>query len=230
VTYTIDELAQASGLTVRTTRYYAGLGLLPAPERRGRVAVYSADDLARLGLVRALQEHGFTLSAIERILSRIPTDATAAELGVQRAMLTSWAPPAADLSRAELVERAGRPLSDEMVASLLQAGTVIRSDADTYAVQPGFEAHVAVFDLDIPLDGIAAAGEAVARHTTALAEELDQIFRRQVVAPYRARDHSDDEASSFEETVARLRQLTVEAVIGGFRRAADRVITRSLSG
>jgi MerR family regulatory protein len=32
---TIDELAMAVGLTVRTTRYYASLGLIPPPERRG---------------------------------------------------------------------------------------------------------------------------------------------------------------------------------------------------
>ena len=31
--YTVDELAAATGMTVRTTRYYAGLGLLP-PRRR----------------------------------------------------------------------------------------------------------------------------------------------------------------------------------------------------
>jgi DNA-binding transcriptional MerR regulator len=31
--YTVDELAAATGMTVRTTRYYAGLGLLPPPTR-----------------------------------------------------------------------------------------------------------------------------------------------------------------------------------------------------
>ncbi len=28
---TVDELAAVTGMTVRTTRYYAGLGLLPPP-------------------------------------------------------------------------------------------------------------------------------------------------------------------------------------------------------
>ena len=37
---TIDELSSAVGLTVRTTRYYASLGLIPAPIRQGRVACY----------------------------------------------------------------------------------------------------------------------------------------------------------------------------------------------
>jgi len=66
---TVDELAARVGLTVRTTRYYAGLGLLPPPVRRGRIAWYGAEHVARLELIRALQDHGFTLAAIERYLA-----------------------------------------------------------------------------------------------------------------------------------------------------------------
>ena len=55
---TIDELALSTGLTVRTTRYYASLGLLPTPVRRGRMAYYGPGHLARLHLIRALQDHG----------------------------------------------------------------------------------------------------------------------------------------------------------------------------
>ena len=45
---TIDELALSTGLTVRTTRYYASLGLLPTPVRKGRMAYYGPSHLARL--------------------------------------------------------------------------------------------------------------------------------------------------------------------------------------
>lgn len=87
---TIDELSVATGLSVRTTRYYASLGLIPPPVRRGRVAYYGPEHRARLDLVRALQEHGFTLQAIERYLQRLPDDVTPADLAMQRAMVTSW--------------------------------------------------------------------------------------------------------------------------------------------
>ena len=87
---TVDELAAATGPTVRTTRYYAGLGLIPPPTRRGRMAFYSAEHRARLELIRALQDHGFTLAAIEKYLSRVPEDASVEDLAVQRVMLTSW--------------------------------------------------------------------------------------------------------------------------------------------
>ena len=87
---TIDELAAAVGTTVRTTRYYASLGLIPPPERRGRIAYYGPVHRARLELVRALQDHGFTLQAIERTLAAVPEDAGVEDLALQRAMLTSW--------------------------------------------------------------------------------------------------------------------------------------------
>ena len=45
---TVDELATACGLTVRTTRYYASLGLVPPPVRRGRMAYYDQVHLARV--------------------------------------------------------------------------------------------------------------------------------------------------------------------------------------
>jgi DNA-binding transcriptional MerR regulator len=63
---TIDELSTATGLSVRTTRYYASLGLIPPPVRRGRIASYGPEHRARLDLVRALQDHGFSLQASER--------------------------------------------------------------------------------------------------------------------------------------------------------------------
>ena len=59
-------------MTVRTTRYYASLGLIPAPIRRGRVAYYDETHRARLEMVRALQDHGFTLQAIERYMATLP--------------------------------------------------------------------------------------------------------------------------------------------------------------
>ena len=93
---TIDALAAVTGVTVRTCRYYASLGLLPPPERRGRMAYYPASaHRGRLDLIRALQDHGFTLSAIEKYLARHPRSTPPPEtLAMQRLVLTSWAPAA----------------------------------------------------------------------------------------------------------------------------------------
>lgn len=110
---TIDELSAVTGLSVRTTRYYASLGLIPPPRRRGRIAVYGPAHRARLELVTALQDHGFTLQAIERFLARIPADATPEDLAVQRTLIMSWtseAPEDTDARlRSELLDLGLRP-------------------------------------------------------------------------------------------------------------------------
>ncbi len=228
---TVDELAAAAGMTVRTVRYYAGLRLMPAPERRGRLAFYSDIHVARLKLVRALQDHGLSLTSIEDYLARLPADGDADELAVHRLALTTWSPqPPERVSRAELDERAGRPLDTTALDVLLAIG-VLERDGEQFAMQPGFDAAVRVLELDISPAGVTAAGFAIKRHTEALAEELTDIFARQVIGPYRAQEqHSSEEAAAFQAAIVRLRELTLEAVVSGFQRASNQVINRSLRG
>ncbi len=224
---TIDSLAAVTGVTVRTCRYYASLGLLPPPVRRGRMAYYGIAHRGRLDLIRALQDHGFTLSAIERYLARIPLDASPETLAMQRSILTSWAPgPSEELTRDELERRAGRDVDERLLRHLVDTGAV-EPRGERYALQPGFDTALAVLDLDLPMDGILAAHEAIQRHTEALAQELTEIFRHQVLAPYRESRRSEGDDARFETTMARLRQLTLDAIVSGFRRASNQVISRS---
>lgn len=127
-----DELERVTGVPLRTVRYYVTRGLLPAPVRRGRVAYYSADHVARLEVVRSLQDHGFTLQAIERFLAALPQDISAEDLAMQRAMITAWPndpdAPGRVLQRAkdaglsrettratrEIIERHMRALAEEL--------------------------------------------------------------------------------------------------------------------
>src|SRR3546814_18413252 len=77
---TIDELAMSVGMTVRTTRYYATLGLMPAPIRRGRIAYYDESHKSRLEMVRALQDHGFKPQALEGYMAPLSPESPAQDL------------------------------------------------------------------------------------------------------------------------------------------------------
>ncbi|HET8604419.1 MAG TPA: MerR family transcriptional regulator [Marmoricola sp.] len=226
---TVDELAASAGLTVRTTRYYAGLGLLPPPVRRGRIAWYGARHRARLDLIRALQDHGFTLAAIERYLSRVPLDAGVEDLALQRAMLTSWTGDRHEsLTRRQLSQRAGRRLTDDDL-ELLERLRALRRDGDRYEPLAPFDITAQILGLGIPVESMVEASDAIDRHMDALADELTGILRTKVLAPFREQPHSEQDKVRFERTLGRLRQLTLEAVVAGFQRAANQVITRSLS-
>ena len=69
---TVDQLAARSGTSVRTIRFYTARGLLPPPQLRGRTGLYGADHLARLELIGELAALGFSLTAIEGQLGRLP--------------------------------------------------------------------------------------------------------------------------------------------------------------
>jgi len=62
--WTIDELAAAVGLPVRTIREYQRLELLPPPRREGRVGRYGPEHRSRLAIIGRLQERGYSLAAI----------------------------------------------------------------------------------------------------------------------------------------------------------------------
>lgn len=227
---TIDELALTTGLTVRTTRYYASLGLLPAPVRRGRLAYYGRGHLARLQLVRALQDHGFTLAAIERYLENVPMDASPAELAVQRALLTAWKPqPSTTVTREQLDEIAGRPLSEEDVDWLAKVGAVRTNPDGTLRAIPLVAKAVETLDLGTPIEALQESNVAVRRHMDELADELTEILQRTIVPQFEREDLSMDDAERLERTMSNLRDLTLEAIVNAFQRSADHIATKSMT-
>lgn len=229
---TIDQLAARTGLTVRTTRYYASLGLLPAPVRRGRMAFYGDEHLARLQLVRSLQEHGFTLAAIERHLATVPMTSTAEEIAVQRALLTAWQPGQAEtMTRTQLDELAGRALTDRDVAALARIGVVLPQDDGTYDVLPLAREALETLDLGTPLEAIVAADAAVRRHMTELADDLTTILRERVLPRLQSGAGAEGagETDRLERALASLRSLTLDAIVLGFQRAANEVALKSLT-
>lgn len=83
----LDELTARTGVSARNVRFYASRGLVPPPVRRGRSGYYGPDHVARLELVRELQGHGFTLSAIERYVEQIPATATPSDIARHLSLL-----------------------------------------------------------------------------------------------------------------------------------------------
>jgi DNA-binding transcriptional MerR regulator len=66
----IAEVADATGLTPRSIRYYEEVGLLaPAARSEGAYRLYDADDLERLRFIRGLRDDaGFSLAEIGQLL------------------------------------------------------------------------------------------------------------------------------------------------------------------
>src|SRR5580700_5320060 len=65
----VEQLSVRTGLSVDTIRYYHSKGLLDPPRRQGRVAWYDDGHVERLERIRSLQQGGFTLATIVRLVS-----------------------------------------------------------------------------------------------------------------------------------------------------------------
>ncbi|MEU3515482.1 MerR family transcriptional regulator [Streptomyces sp. NPDC006654] len=119
--FTIGELARATGLTVRTIRFWSDEGVLtPVTRSAGGYRLYDAESFARLELIRTLRELGLGLGHVREVLSGERTVAEVAEthvaaldaqirsLKVTRAVLSTVARRGASAKETTLMNRLAR--------------------------------------------------------------------------------------------------------------------------
>jgi DNA-binding transcriptional MerR regulator len=223
---TIDDLAARTGMTVRTVRFYATEGLLPPPTRRGRLAYYGPQHRMRLELIRTLQEHGYTLAAIERVLERIPADANPAEFAVHSAVLAPWLPEQNEqLDRAALEHRVGRPLSDDELGYLVDSGGVEAVDGGFRTSSAALGHAVALMQLPVPTSVLQDSARLIEEHATAVANGLTEVFIRAIWGPYQRGEIDHEQVVAM---LASLRPLALQGLVSAFGRAADRAGRRGL--
>jgi DNA-binding transcriptional MerR regulator len=113
---TIDGLAARAALPVRTIREYQTMGLLPSPERRGRIGIYRQMHLARLELIARLQNRGYSLAGIRDLVGSWRDGADLGEvLGLEPDQLVHLDEP-------------GAPATSDQLAALLPTLVPFRLD------------------------------------------------------------------------------------------------------
>lgn len=178
---TIEELAERSGVAVRTIRFYQGEKLLQKPERDrsdGRVARYGTAHLERLRLVGELRDRGLKLPAIRNLLAEGDASTRVADwLGLDESLRGAWG-----VDDARLLSR------DELAALLLDlpAGTQSELEAGGLLVRQGSSwlvPHPGLFDLTlglvadgVPPDLVLEAGAIMQRSLGTAAKQLIDLF------------------------------------------------------
>ncbi|HLK59396.1 MAG TPA: MerR family transcriptional regulator [Chthonomonadaceae bacterium] len=81
--FSIGELAQRAGVSVRTVRYYGAEGLLPPPDTSGRYARYSEQHLCRLRLIALWKRSYLPLSEIKARMAGLTTEDIVALLAAE---------------------------------------------------------------------------------------------------------------------------------------------------
>ena len=217
----VEQLASRVGMTVRTVRFYAGRGLIAPPRREGRNGYYGPDHLARLELVRELQAHGFTLSAIEGYLEGIPDTATPEQVALHRTLLAPWTRDRPEtLTRTELQTRSGRALSDEDLELLVAFGVLEPTpDDDVFQVAA---AHLAVgiqfLETDMPLEVADAARRIFVEAGQTAAREITEVFRTMWWPELRSSGRTAEDITALVE---RFKPLTIQALVSAYEDAVD---------
>ncbi|GAB6984585.1 MerR family transcriptional regulator [Nocardioides pyridinolyticus] len=220
---TLDELTTRVGMSVRNIRFYTTKGLVPPPIRRGRSGYYSDSHVARLELVRELQNHGFTLTAIERYVADIPDDASPEDIALRRTMLAPWqADLPVAMSRAELARRAGRDLSDEDIDTLVALGIVRRRQHQLAVAVSQLPNGMRLLDLGFPAEVAQAARQVFLAHGREMADELEAVIRTRLAPAYD--DDMDD--ARLREVLERLKPLSVGGLVTAYENSVAKAARR----
>lgn len=164
--WTIDQLAQHSGVPARTVREYQSLGLVHPPRRSGRIGLYDASHLRRLALIARLQQRGYSLAGIGDLLAAWRGgDGLTDILGLEPDQLVHIDEPGAPATIDQL-HRLFPQLVPDRLDDLISTGIVEACGPDRYCVpspsllQLAIEALAAGIQVDILLTLLGALGSA----------------------------------------------------------------------
>lgn len=231
--YRVEQLAGACGVSVDTVRYYQSLGLLPSPEREGRVAWYGPAHAERIREIRALQKKGLTLAAIRRLvrgeLGRADADLAAA---------VSAARGGTDddelLTLAEFADRSGVPSS--LIQAVEREGVPFgrRSNGDVRYTSSDIEivrVALRLLEFGLPLGDLLGLARDAHGAMRALAERAVDLFDEHVRKPIRDTAASDTAASEqMVQAFGELLPAVTELVSHHFRRVLLEVAEERVEG
>ncbi|HZD18645.1 MAG TPA: MerR family transcriptional regulator [Actinomycetota bacterium] len=219
--YRVEQLAAACDVSVDTVRYYQSRGLLPQPEREGRIAWYGPEHARRIREVRTLQRRGLSLAAIKRVLDG--TEGTA-DPDLAAAVAAARGDPTVEelLSLEEFAQRSGVP------ASLVQAveregiqlgrrvdGEVRYTTADIDMVRGALR----LLEFGLPVGELLALARDTHEAMVDVADRAVELFDRHVRQPIRDTVGSDREAAEqLVEAFDTLLPAVTNLVANHFRR------------
>ncbi len=198
--YRVAEIAEAAGVGVDTVRFYQARNLIPAPERRGRFAIYTAEHLERIRRIRSLLDSGFSLAQIRKLQAdesegaggSSPSDLVSTERSLLDA-LAAESVGAGTVSRSQLAAETGVP--EALIAAAVQAGLIAPIEIQGEARFPRSDLEMVVSALEIlgmgmPLDRLLELAALHAANVDQLVEQAIDLFDDYIRKP-RA---EDDEA------------------------------------
>lgn len=211
--YSLDELAERTGLAPRTIRFYRQSGLIDPPARRGRRAYYEPDTVERLRLIAELRDRGLGLDAIAKILENPAAEhqSLTEVLRIGDELRRPWIDDQSEtMTRLELQETIG--MVDDGVLAVLERYGIATPMLD----RPGLYLVPSVATLELSADLVAAgiSPELARRCWEAMRHRLGELSRDLIelfVGPDAAFD-GPEALESIHETFHEIRPIALRAV------------------
>jgi DNA-binding transcriptional MerR regulator len=213
---TIEQLAQATGMTVRNIRNHQSRGLLPPPDVRARIGYYGPEHVERLQLIREMQADGFNLEAIRRLLTEGTADSF---VGLKRAATAPFETEAAEIITAEeLVERFGE-VHPKVAQKAQKLGLMVPlADGRIEVPSPALlRAAEQVMERGVPLIAALAVVEQVKRSSESVARAFVGLFLEDVWKPFEAEGAPPERLSEVIEAIEQLRPIASQVLLAVFQ-------------
>ncbi len=221
---TIDQLTAETGIPSRTIRFYQSSGVLPKPEKRGRVAYYGTAHIERLELIGQLQDRGLRMRAIKDLADRLDAGELVLDewLGLEEQLQSAWIDDVAQVLDRRGIEALLGDRRPGFVAELTRAGLVeARSDGTYLVPSPGLLRVAARLDeAGIALEVAAGATQILQKHLSRAAAELASYFVQHVGDGFGRGDSVRGISDAFRE----LRAIGLESVRLLFAREMEQVL------
>jgi DNA-binding transcriptional MerR regulator len=228
---TIEQLAAQSGMSVRNIRAHQARGLLAPPQVRLRVGYYGPEHVTRLRLIRDLQDEGFNLAGIKRLLD--DRQGTAERMARFRQALTE--PPhveqPATITTAQLGRRFGVGAQDAPgVLARAQRLNILRTAGDGVYEAPSpslLDVAEQVVARGVSLEGALAVFEEIEQHCDAVSGSFVKLFLDEVWRPFQAAGMPVERWAEIEGSIDRLRPLATDALLAIFGQRMSAQIERA---
>lgn len=222
----IEELSGRSGVTVRNLRELQTRGLLEPPELEGRKGRYTKRHLARVTLVRNLQERGYSIAAIADLLDK--WKGTLGPLGimnVEDGVAAEGVSAARRLDQEEVFALVPEFRSDAKLRAQALAVALVCSGADGSLYAPNaelLETARLLADTGLPLDVQFADLVVLRRELEVMVRRFRSRFQEHVVAKLERRGMPPGALEDLGVRLTQLRPAVVRAVAIALSAAMER--------
>lgn len=226
---TIEELAAATGLTVRNIREHQTRGLLPPPALQGRKGSYDDRHVARLRFIQQLQGQGLNLQAIHWLLERAPAEAAEEVVRFEQALFAPWGNDAAVYWTTSEIEARLGPIDPQRLRRAIQLDVVRPAGPDRFEIPSArlMEAGADLYSMGIPLDAALDVVTELREATATAARAFVKLFVTHVWEPFDSKGRPPEQWEAVARALERLRPIATQALLAMFNQTMELTVEQA---